>query len=216
MTREEILKTLCDVGVIPVVRAKSAEALVDLAKALHAGGIPICEVTMTVPGAIDAIRRVALAFGGEVLVGVGSVTRVEQVHEAVAAGAQFIVGPVLVPGVVAAAHGHDKPVIPGAFTPTEIFQAHGLGADIVKVFPAGVGGPAYFRAVLAPMPLLKLMPTGGVDLSTAAAFIKAGAVALGAGTALVDAAAVEKRDWAAITGLARRFREEVEKARGQG
>jgi 2-dehydro-3-deoxyphosphogluconate aldolase/(4S)-4-hydroxy-2-oxoglutarate aldolase len=216
MTREEILKILCDVGVIPVVRARNAEALVDLAKALHAGGVPICEVTLTVPGAIDAIRRVAGAVGKEVLVGVGSVTRVEQVEEAVAAGAQFIVGPVLVPEVIAAAHEHDKPVIPGALTPTEIFQAHTLGADIVKVFPASVGGPAYFKAVLAPMPYLKLMPTGGVDLSTAAAFIKAGAVALGAGASLVDNAAIEKRDWATITNLAREFRYAVKDARGQG
>ena len=216
MTREEILKTLCDVGIIPVVRAKSAEALVDLAKALHAGGIPICEVTLTVPGAIEAIRRVAVAVGKEVLVGVGSVTSAGQVEEAVAAGAQFIVGPVLVPEVIAAAHEHEKPVIPGAFTPTEIFQAHSLGADVIKVFPASVGGPSYFKAILAPMPYLKLMPTGGVDLSTAAAFIKAGAVALGAGASLVDSAAIESRGWAVITGLARRFREEVEKARGQG
>jgi 2-dehydro-3-deoxyphosphogluconate aldolase/(4S)-4-hydroxy-2-oxoglutarate aldolase len=216
MTREEILKTLCDVGIIPVVRAKSAEALVDLAKALHAGGVPICEVTLTVPGAIDAIRRVAAVVGNEVLVGVGSVTRVEQVHEAVAAGAQFIVGPVLVPEVIAAAHKYDKPVIPGALTPTEIFQAHSLGADIVKVFPASVGGVAYFKAVLAPMPFLKLMPTGGVDLSTAGAFIKAGAVALGAGASLVDSAAIEKRDWATITNLAREFRYAVKDARGQG
>jgi len=216
MTREEILKILCDVGVIPVVRAKSAEALVDLAKALHAGGIPICEVTLTVPGAIEAIRRVAVAVGKEVLVGVGSVTSAEQVEEAVAAGAQFIVGPVLVPEVIAAAHKHEKPVIPGAFTPTEIFQAHSLGADVIKVFPASVGGPSYFKAILAPMPYLKLMPTGGVDLSTAAAFIKAGAVALGAGASLVDSAAIEKRDWATITNLAREFRAAVKAARGQG
>jgi 2-dehydro-3-deoxyphosphogluconate aldolase/(4S)-4-hydroxy-2-oxoglutarate aldolase len=213
MTREEILKTLCDVGIIPVVRAKSAEALVDLAKALHAGGVPICEVTLTVPGAIDAIRRVAAVVGNEVLVGVGSVTRAEQVHEAVAAGAQFIVGPVLVPDVIAAAHKYDKPVIPGALTPTEIFQAHQLGADVIKVFPASVGGPAYFKAILAPMPFLKLMPTGGVDLTTVGAFIKAGAVTLGAGAALVDSAAIQRGDWAAITDLARRFRDEVRKAR---
>jgi 2-dehydro-3-deoxyphosphogluconate aldolase/(4S)-4-hydroxy-2-oxoglutarate aldolase len=213
MTREETLKTLCDVGIIPVVRAKSAEALVDLAQALLAGGIPICEVTMTVPGAIDGIRRLAAALGRQVLLGVGSVTRADQVEEAVAAGAEFIVGPVLVPEVIQAAHRHDKVVIPGAFTPTEIFQAHAVGADVVKVFPASVGGPSYFKAILAPMPFLKLMPTGGVDLSTVGAFLKAGAVMLGAGAALVDGAAVQKGDWAAITNLARTFRDEVRKAR---
>ena len=213
MARDETLKTLCDVGIIPVVRAKSAEALVDLAQALLAGGIPICEVTMTVPGAIEGIRRLAAALGRQVLLGVGSVTRADQVEEAVAAGAEFIVGPVLVPEVIQAAHRHDKVVIPGAFTPTEIFQAHAAGADVVKVFPASVGGPSYFKAILAPMPFLKLMPTGGVDLSTVGAFLKAGAVTLGAGAALVDGAAVQKGDWAAITNLARAFRDEVKKAR---
>jgi len=213
MTREETLKTLCDVGIIPVVRAKSADALLDLARALLAGGIPICEVTLTVPGAIDGIRRLAAAFGKEVLLGVGSVTRADQVEEAVAAGAEFIVGPVLVPEVIQAAHRHDKVVIPGAFTPTEIFQAHAAGADVVKVFPASVGGPSYFKAILAPMPFLKLMPTGGVDLSTVGAFLKAGAVMLGAGAALVDSAAIQKGDWATITKLARAFRDEVRKAR---
>jgi len=213
MTREETLKTLCDVGIIPVVRAKSADALLDLARALLAGGIPICEVTLTVPGAIDGIRRLAAALGRQVLLGVGSVTRADQVEEAVAAGAEFIVGPVLVPEVIQAAHRHDKVVIPGAFTPTEIFQAHAAGADVVKVFPASVGGPSYFKAILAPMPFLKLMPTGGVDLSTVGAFLKAGAVMLGAGAALVDSAAVQKGDWAKITALARAFRDEVRKAR---
>jgi 2-dehydro-3-deoxyphosphogluconate aldolase/(4S)-4-hydroxy-2-oxoglutarate aldolase len=215
MTRAETLKLLCDVGIVPVVRAKSADVLIDLATALMAGGVPIAEVTMTVPGAIDGIWRLVAAFGRDLLVGVGSVTRPEQVEEAVAAGAQFVVGPVLVPEVIEAAHRHDRPVIPGALTPTEIFQAHQLGADIVKVFPASVGGPAYFKAILAPMPMLKLMPTGGVDLTTAAAFIKAGAVTLGAGAALVDPGAMQKGDWPAITDLARRFRSEVKHARGQ-
>ncbi|MCX5676929.1 MAG: bifunctional 4-hydroxy-2-oxoglutarate aldolase/2-dehydro-3-deoxy-phosphogluconate aldolase [Planctomycetota bacterium] len=213
MTRDETLKTLCDVGIIPVVRAKSADALLDLARALLAGGIPICEVTLTVPGAIDGIRRLAAALGRQVLLGVGSVTRADQVEEAVAAGAEFIVGPVLVPEVVQAAHRHGKVVIPGAFTPTEIFQAHAAGADVVKVFPASVGGPSYFKAILAPMPFLKLMPTGGVDLSTVGVFLKAGAVTLGAGAALVDSAAVQKGDWATLTKLARAFRDEVRKAR---
>jgi 2-dehydro-3-deoxyphosphogluconate aldolase/(4S)-4-hydroxy-2-oxoglutarate aldolase len=186
-----------------------------LAKALMAGDVPIAEVTLTVPGAIDGIRRLVQTFGETLLVGVGSVTRAAQADEAVAAGAQFIVTPILVPEVIEAARRHGKVVIPGAFTPTEIFQAHTLGADVVKVFPASVGGPAYFKAILAPMPFLRLMPTGGVDLSTAAAFIKAGAVTLGAGAALVDAVAVQKGDWATITDLARRFREEVKKARAR-
>ena len=213
MTRDDVLKTLCDVGIVPVVRARSADVLTDIAKALLEGGVPITEVTMTVPGAVDGIGRLIETFGAEVLVGVGSVTTAEQADEAMDAGAQFVVGPVLVPEVIAAAKGRDTAVIPGAYSATEVFQAHSLGADIVKVFPASVGGPAYFKALLAPMPFLKLLPTGGVNLETAGAFIKAGAVTLGAGSALIEKQAVADGDWARITHLAARFREEVEKAR---
>lgn len=215
MMRDEVLKTLCDVGIVPVVRAKSADALADIAKALLAGGVPITEVTMTVPGAIDGIRRLVETFGSEVLVGVGSVTDPLQADEAMDAGARFVVGPVLVPEVIAAANARDTVVIPGAYSATEVFQAHALGADVVKIFPAGVGGPAYFKALLAPMPFLKLLPTGGVNLETAGAFIKAGAVTLGAGSALVEKQAVADGDWDRITDLARRFRDEVEKARAE-
>jgi len=215
MTREAVLKTLCDVGIVPVIRAKTPDVLTDLARALAAGGVPVAEVTLTVPGAVEGIRRLVRTFGRDVLVGVGSVTKASQAEEAVDAGAEFIVGPVLVPAVIEAARRHDKVVIPGAYTPTEILQAHSLGADVVKVFPASVGGPDYFKAVLAPMPFLRLMPTGGVDLTTAAAFIQAGAVTLGAGAALVDKKAVEAGDWATITDLARRFREEVQRARAK-
>jgi 2-dehydro-3-deoxyphosphogluconate aldolase/(4S)-4-hydroxy-2-oxoglutarate aldolase len=214
MTRDETLKMLRDVGLVPVIRAKSADVLIDVARAILAGGIPVVEVTMSVPGAIDGIRRIVQTFGTDLLVGVGTVTKPEQVEEAVAAGAEFVVSPVLVPEVVAATRQRGKVSIPGAYTPTEIFQAHQLGADIIKVFPASVGGPAYFKALLAPMPYLKLMPTGGVDLSTVGAFLKAGAVTLGAGAALVDARAIETRNWALLTDLARKFREEVKKARG--
>lgn len=214
MTRDETLKMLRDVGLVPVIRAKSADVLIDVARAILAGGIPVVEVTMSVPGAIDGIRRIVQTFGTDLLVGVGTVTKPEQVEEAVAAGAEFVVSPVLVPEVVAATRQRGKVSIPGAYTPTEIFQAHQLGADIIKVFPASVGGPAYFKALLAPMPYLKLMPTGGVDLSSVGAFLKAGAVTLGAGAALVDARAIETRNWALLTDLARKFREEVKKARG--
>ena len=214
MTRDETLKMLRDVGLVPVIRAKSADVLIDVARAILAGGIPVVEVTMSVPGAIDGIRRIVQTFGTDLLVGVGTVTKPEQVEEAVAAGAEFVVGPVLVPEVVAATRQRGKVSIPGAYTPTEIFQAHQLGADIIKVFPASLGGPAYFKALLAPMPYLKLMPTGGVDLSSVGAFLKAGAVTLGAGAALVDARAIETRNWALLTDLARKFREEVKKARG--
>jgi 2-dehydro-3-deoxyphosphogluconate aldolase/(4S)-4-hydroxy-2-oxoglutarate aldolase len=212
MTRNEVLKVLCDVGVIPVVRAKSADGLVNIAKALLAGGVPITEVTMTVPGAIAGIRRLAETFGERVVVGVGSVIEAAQAEEAIAAGARFVVSPATIPEVIEAAKRRNTVVIPGAFTPDEILRAHRLGADIVKVFPANIGGPEYFKAVLAPMPFLKLTPTGGVDLETAGAFIRAGAVAVGVGTALVDKKAVEAGDWARLTDLAKRFREVIAKA----
>jgi len=213
MTHDEVLDRMCDVGLAPVVRAESSDVLLDVARALAAGGVPICEVAMTVPGAIDGIRRLADEVGDEVLVGVGSVTEPGQAEEAIDAGARFVVGPVLVPEVVETARDRDTVVVPGAYTPTEVFQAHVLGADIVKVFPASVGGPAYIKALLAPMPFLKLLPTGGVNLETAADFLRAGAVTLGVGSALVGRDAVAAGDWAAITDLARRFRDEVEKAR---
>jgi 2-dehydro-3-deoxyphosphogluconate aldolase/(4S)-4-hydroxy-2-oxoglutarate aldolase len=213
MTRDEVIARLSQIGIVPVVRAKSADLLVDLARALIAGGVPVAEVTMTVPGAIGGIARLAETFGDGLLLGVGSVTQPEQAEEAVAAGAEFVVSPVTIPEVIQAAKGLDKAVIPGAFTPTEILNAHRLGADVVKVFPASVGGPAYFKAVLAPMPFLKLTPTGGVNLETAGDFIRAGAVTLGAGSALVEKTAVAEGNWARVTELAKAFRAEIEKAR---
>ncbi len=213
MDRTDVVARLSEIGIVPVVRAKSADVLVDLGRALVAGGVPIAEVTMTVPGAIDGIRKLVEALGDAILVGVGSVTKAEQAREAVDAGARFVVSPVTIPEVVEAARAMDQAVIPGAFTPSEIFRAWEMGADVVKVFPASVGGPAYFKAVLAPMPFLKLTPTGGVNLETAGAFIQAGAVTLGAGSALVEKTAVEAGDWARITELAKAFRAEIEKAR---
>jgi 2-dehydro-3-deoxyphosphogluconate aldolase/(4S)-4-hydroxy-2-oxoglutarate aldolase len=215
MTHDDVLQEMCRVGLVPVVRAPSPEGLLDIARALVAGGIPICEVTMTVPGAIDGIRRLAGEVGDEVLIGVGSVTEPGQAEEAIDAGARFVVGPVLVPEVIEVARERDTVVVPGAYTPTEVFQAHTLGADIVKVFPASLGGPAYLKALLAPMPFLKLLPTGGVNLDTVGDFLRAGAVTLAAGSALVKKSAVADGDWAVITDLARQFREEVEKARAE-
>ena len=213
MTRDQVLEQICRVGIIPVIRAPSAGGLADIARALMAGGIPIAEVTMTVPGAVEGIRGLAAEFGDRLLLGVGSVTMREQAEDAAEAGARFIVSPVTVPEVIETARRLERVVIPGAFTPTEIWNAWTLGADIVKVFPADVGGPEYFKSILAPMPFLKLSPTGGVTVETAGAFIKAGAVTLGAGSALVEKKAVAAGDWARITALAKAFRAEIEKAR---
>lgn len=213
MNRQEILKRMTSCGVVAVMRGDDPELLIDAARAIAAGGVMSIEITMTVPGAIDTIGMAAERLEGDILVGVGSVTRAEEAIAAMEAGAQFVVSPVFKPEVIDAAHANDKPVVPGAFTPTEILAAWEAGADVVKVFPGSVGGPAYIKAVKAPMPFLKLSPTGGVTVKTAADFIHAGAEFLGAGSALVEKKALAQRDFDRLTDLARQFAGEVRLAR---
>ena len=196
---------------VAVVRTDSPDAMVELARALVAGGVTCIEITLTVPNALDAIRRVTDELAGsgdapDVLVGAGSVLTAQQAEAAVEAGARYVVSPVFKPEVLDAAHAHGAAMMPGCFTPTEILTATDAGADVVKVFPADVLGPAFFRGVLAPMPHLKLMPTGGVSLDNADVWVAAGAVAVGVGSALVDKKAVAAGDWDAITANARRLR----------
>ncbi len=211
-SREATVARIAREKAVAVVRADSAEALVDLAKALVDGGVTCVEITMTVPDALGAIARVTAALGDAALVGVGSVTDPETARRAVEAGAQYVVSPVFVPAVVAAAHAAGAAAMPGCLTPTEAFTAHAAGADVVKVFPADVVGMAFFRGVLAPMPFLKLMPTGGVTLDNAGEWLAAGAVAVGVGSALVDKTAVAAADWATITANARRLRASIDGA----
>jgi 2-dehydro-3-deoxyphosphogluconate aldolase/(4S)-4-hydroxy-2-oxoglutarate aldolase len=208
----EAADRLCAKGIVAIVRAKSSGQLIDVAKALLAGGVDCIEITMTTPNALEVIglcrREVPGAF-----IGVGSVTSPETVKEAVSAGAQYVVCPVFRREVVVACHACDVPVMPGAFTPTEIFEAAAAGADIVKVFPAGSVGPEYFKAVLAPMPTLKLAPTGGVDLTTAAAWIKAGAASLGVGSSLVSKEILASGDFGKLRELAGQYVKIVSEAR---
>lgn len=202
--RAATTKRLCDKGVVAVVRAASSEQLVDVARALLAGGVDCVEITMTTPNALQVIRDCRSAVP-DALVGVGSVLDGDTARRAIDSGAQFVVSPVFVPQVVAAAHAADLPVVPGALTPTEILTATNAGADIVKVFPGGQFGPRYFRDILAPMPHLRLSPTGGVDLDTAADWIAAGAVTLGIGSALVTRSALASGKLSEITDLARQY-----------
>jgi 2-dehydro-3-deoxyphosphogluconate aldolase/(4S)-4-hydroxy-2-oxoglutarate aldolase len=202
--RAAAVQRLCERGVVAVVRAANSEQLLDVARALLAGGVECIEITMTTPNAIQVIRDCRSAVA-DAMVGVGSVLDAPTARQAIAAGAQFVVSPVFCPPVVEAAHQADLPVIPGAMTPTEIFTAASAGADIVKVFPGGQFGPSYFRDILAPMPHLKLSPTGGVDLKTAAEWIAAGAVTLGIGSALVTRSALASANFAEITDLARQY-----------
>lgn len=213
MDRNRAVEKLCDKGVIAVIRARGSGQLIQVAEALLAGGVDCIEVTMTTPNALEVIAACRKAMDGEALIGVGSVTSAEIVRQAVDAGAQYIVSPIFKTEIIGAAHRADIPCVPGALTPTEILLATDAGADLVKVFPAGHFGPKFFKNVLAPLPHLKLTPTGGVDLDTAGDFIAAGAVALGVGSALVTRAALAEGDFAEIQRLAGEYVRIVAEAR---
>ena len=208
MSRVDVIKRIKDIGVIPVVRATSAGEAMRAIDAIRDGGISILEITMTVPGAVELIEKVAKAYGDEVTVGAGTVLDPETAAACISAGAQFVVSPALNLETIACCKRHDIAVMPGALTPTEVVQAWNAGADFVKVFPAGaVGGPSYLKALKAPLPQIELVPTGGVSLKTAADFIKAGAAALGVGADLVTGQA------SLTTERARQFVEIVREAR---
>ncbi len=213
MDRASAVERLCRTGVIAIVRAKNSDQLIDVAKALLAGGVDCIEITMTTPNALAVIADCRKTLGDKAFIGVGSVLNAKVAREALAAGAQYVISPIFKKEVIDAAHEGGAPCIPGAFTPTEILQATEAGADAVKVFPAGQFGPQYFKDILAPMPHLKLTPTGGVDLNTAASWIVAGAVALGVGSALVTKDALAKGDFAQIQKLAAQFVQIVADAR---
>jgi 2-dehydro-3-deoxyphosphogluconate aldolase/(4S)-4-hydroxy-2-oxoglutarate aldolase len=213
MSREKHLQRVLDCGIVAVVRFSDPAPLVEVVKALAEGGVTVAEVTFTVPNALDVIREAKRQFGDRVLLGAGTVLDSETARAAFLAGAEFVVAPTVNPDVIRLCRRYDKLVMPGAFTPTEVLTAWEAGADIVKVFPAEVVGPAFFKALRGPLPQVKLMPTGGVDLTTAAEFLKAGAACLGVGGQLVDPNAVAAGDFARITALAKQYAEIVKKHR---
>jgi 2-dehydro-3-deoxyphosphogluconate aldolase/(4S)-4-hydroxy-2-oxoglutarate aldolase len=211
-----VLSTIRQVGIIPVIRAESADAALAVVEALVEAGLTVAEITMTVPRAIDAIASVAKRFGNKVLVGAGTVTDGETVRRAVDAGAEFIVTPCLVPEVIDAARAADLAVLPGALTPTEVFEAFRLGGDMVKIFPAqNVGGASYLRALRGPFPEIPLVPTGGVTLDNVREMFDAGAAAVGVGGELISKDALARRDYPAISGLAAKFLAAVREARAR-
>ena len=214
MSRVSILARIIDCGIIAVVRSESPEPLVKAVRALADGGVTAAEITFTVPDAPDVIRQVRKELGDAIVLGAGTVLDPETARLAILAGADFLVSPVVNFDVIKLAHRYDKAVMPGAFTPTEILSAWEAGADVVKVFPAEVGGPSYFKAIRGPLPQIRIMPTGGVDLSTAEAFLKAGACCLGVGSSLVEPKALANGDFARITSLAAQFAAIVAKVRG--
>jgi len=215
MNKSEVLKQIKDTGVIPVVRATTADEAMRAIDAIREGGISVLEITMTVPGAVGVIEQVAARFGNDALVGAGTVLDAAKAKDCVSAGAKFIVSPALNMETIAYCREQDVAVMPGALTPTEVVQAWNAGADFVKLFPAGaVGGASYLKALKAPLPHIELVPTGGVSLITAADFISAGAAALGVGTDLVDIKAIREGQAALITERAKQFVEIVRTSRG--
>jgi len=204
-TESEIISLLTDPGIIAVVRAQKPEQVLPLSEALIAGGVIAIEITMTTPKAIDVIREASQKLGSLGLIGVGTVMDAAACDSAIEAGAEFVVSPILRPGLVSVAHAAGRPIMLGAYTPTEAHLAHEAGADFVKIFPADGLGPGYIKALLAPLPHLRLVPTGGVDLTNAREFLKAGCVALGVGSSLVSSQILREENWPELTRLAREF-----------
>ena len=213
MSRETDLQRVLTGGLVAVVRAPDPKNLVDVIAALAEGGVAVAEITLTVPGALDVLKAAKAKLGDRVLLGAGTVLDPETARAALLAGAEFIVSPTLNFDVIRICKRYDKLVFPGAFTPTEILAAWEAGADVVKVFPADVLGPAFFKAMRGPLPQVRLMPTGGVDLNTAGEFLRAGACCLGVGSQLVDPKAVAREDFEYLRGLAWQYTQAVKMAR---
>ena len=213
MSKEQQLQHVLDCGIVAVVRSPDSQQLVDVVRALADGDVTVAEITMTVPDALDVLRQVRNALGDRVLLGAGTILDAETARAALLAGAEYLVSPTLNLDVIRLCQRYEKLVMPGAFTPTEILAAWEAGADIVKVFPAEVVGPAFIKALRGPLPQIRLMPTGGVDLTTAAAFLKAGACCLGIGSQLVEPAAVAARNFDRLRDLARQYASIVKQTR---
>lgn len=213
MSKDTTLSRILHSGVVAVLRAPNGEMLADVAQALLAGGVEAIEVTFTVPNAHRVLEQVTDRLGDKIVLGAGTVLDVETARTALLAGAEFVVSPTLNLDVIRLCRRYSKAVMPGAFTPTEVLTAWEAGADVVKVFPSDVTGPAYLKALRGPLPQVRLMPTGGVNLETLPAFLKAGACAVGVGGALVDPKAIAAGDMTRIEALARQYSELVQKTR---
>lgn len=213
LSREDIVRRLAEPGIVAIVRSKQPVPILPVAEALLAGGVVALEVTLTTPGALEALAEARAALGERALVGVGSVVNVAAAQAALTAGAQFLVSPICRPELVGLAHGAGVPVMLGAYTPTEAQTAHEAGADFVKLFPADALGPAHVKALRAPLPHLRIVPTGGVDLNTVAGFVKAGCPAVGVGSSLVSAAILRDANWPELTRQARLYVEAIRAAK---
>lgn len=211
--REQILQEILESGVVAIIRMSDSDRLRRVVEAVREGGVTAIEITMTTPGALDVIEEVARTMGDDVQIGVGSVLDAATARRAIDVGARYVVSPIFKPEIVAECHRQGVPAMPGAFTPTEIQLATEAGADVIKVFPADIVGMPFFKAVLAPMPHLKLMPTGGVTVENAGDWIRAGAVAVGVGSALLDKRAIDEGNFEVLTRNARSLRQSIDEAR---
>ena len=209
LTKNDIIQQLINPGIIAVVRARSQEQVLPLAEALVAGGVVAVEITMTTPNALEAIRDLSARLGDRGLVGVGTVLDSETAEKAIDAGAQFVVTPILKPEIVPVAHQHEKPIMLGSYSPTEAQQASQSGCDFVKLFPADGLGASYIKAIRAPLPHLKIVPTGGVNLETMESFVNAGCAALGVGSSMITQSILKDDDWETLTSNAKAYVEKI-------
>ena len=203
--REKIVSGIEAEGLVAIVRVRRPELILPLAKARVAGGIRAVELTMSIPNALEAVRTIDRELGDKILLGVGTVIDDDTCRAAIDAGAKYVISPITRPSLVAAAHALDRPVMLGAYTPTEAQAAHEAGSDFVKIFPAATLGPSYIKSLLAPLPHLKIVPTGGVNLDTMEAYLAAGAAALGTGSALLKKEIIAGENWGELERLAKRF-----------
>ncbi|MBC8165007.1 MAG: bifunctional 4-hydroxy-2-oxoglutarate aldolase/2-dehydro-3-deoxy-phosphogluconate aldolase [Bryobacteraceae bacterium] len=216
MDKNKILSAVLDIGVVPVVRTSSAESAIRSIEAIHKGGIRAAEITMTVPGAIRALEKIADQFGDSILLGAGTVLDPETARICMLAGAQFFVTPAVNLATIEIAQRYSKPIMVGALTPTEVLTAWQAGADVVKVFPASaVGGAKYIKALKGPFPQIEMIPTGGVNLETTADFLKAGACAVAVGSELVDAQTILNGQYVVFEERARQYLEIVRRTRAE-
>lgn len=216
MTKQQVLASILDIGIVPVVRTASAESAIRAIEAIYNGGIRAAEITMTVPGAIQALEKVAAKFGDKIVLGAGTVLDPETARISMLSGAEFFVTPALKVETIEMARRYSKVICPGALTPTEVLTAWEAGADIVKVFPCGnMGGPNYIRALKGPFPQIEMIPTGGVNLETAGEFLKAGACAVAVGGELVDARLIQESRYDEIEARARQYLAVIAKARAE-
>jgi len=216
MNKQQILGAMLEAGIVAVVRTNSAESAIKSIEAITRGGIVVAEVTMTVPGALKALEKIADSLGDQIILGAGTVLDPETARACMLAGAQFFVTPALKLATIEMAHRYSKPIFPGALTPTEVLAAWEAGADVVKVFPCGnMGGPKYIKALKGPFPQIEMAPTGGVNLETVGEFLKAGACAVAVGGELIDATTIQAGNYEVFEERARKYVAVVKQARSE-